>query len=103
MMKTLSILHLMLVLVVGSGVSTSNAAECEGSKLSEKKLAGIVKAEIKRRGSEFKPNKKNSRFEFAEIGCDHLVRIIFLPETPGAFETFQINRDGKLIQAVPGH
>jgi hypothetical protein len=103
MMKILSVLLLIFVLLGCSGVSTSNAAECKGAKLPEKKLAEIVTAEIKGRGSEFKPNEKNSRFEFAEIGCDHLVRIIYLPETPGAFETFQINREGKVIQAVPGH
>jgi hypothetical protein len=76
---------------------------CGAPKMTEQQLIQIIAAEFRRRGSSFQPTSENSRVEFAERGCDHLVRITFLPERPGGFEIYRIDRSGKIVEYVPGH
>ena len=83
--------------------SSAKSGSCSAPKMTEQQLIQVIVAEFRRRGSSFQPNPENSRFEFAERDCDHLVRITFLPERPGSFEAYRIDRSGEMIEYVPGH
>jgi hypothetical protein len=94
------------VLVASTFLSAHASAEpkCQGEPLSRSALLEIVRAQVATAGGDPTrvDNSARSRAEVATLGCDYLVRLTFLPETPGGFTIYRISRDKKIIDVHPG-
>ena len=97
------VIGFVITLVCGCAhAQSSGDARCAGVDLSKADLKEIVKAEIKRRGGNPGTMETNTRMDISSCGCDYLVRLTFLPETPGAWTVYRVSRARKIVEIVPG-
>lgn len=101
-MRNLVLILSVVIIAACAANNSARAANCSAVKMTEQQLIQVIVAEFRSRGSAFQPSPENARFEFSERDCDHLVRITFLPERPGSFEIYRIDRSGKIIEYIPG-
>jgi hypothetical protein len=101
-MRNLVMVFVITLVWGGSYAQSPGDARCEGGDLSKADLKEIVKAEIKRRGGNPGTMQTNTRMDISSSGCDYLVRLTFLPETPGVWTVYRVSRARKTVEVVPG-
>lgn len=85
------------------GDEKSDNDGCALKGLSDDEIKGALEKYIEERVPLFKIHPELNKIEVDEMGCEYIVKLIFIPERPGGVTIYKINRSRRVVDKISGY